>query len=52
MGDNSDKLAGIKGLGAKGIFKKFPELKTHDLTLDDIFYISVGNLKTMLYIHA
>ena len=26
MGDNSDKIKGVKGLGAKGLFKKFPEL--------------------------
>jgi len=36
LGDNSDNIKGIKGLGAKGIFKKFPELKTQELTLDDI----------------
>ncbi len=45
LGDNSDNIRGIKGLGAKGIFKKFPELKTHDLTLDDIFDISARKFK-------
>ena len=45
LGDNSDKVAGVKGLGAKGLFKKFPELKTHDLTLDDIFDISARKFK-------
>jgi 5'-3' exonuclease len=45
LGDNSDNIRGIKGLGAKGIFKKFPELKTHDLTLDDIFDIAEQKLK-------
>jgi DNA polymerase-1 len=45
LGDNSDNIQGIKGLGAKGIFKKFPELKTHDLTLDDIFDISARKFK-------
>lgn len=45
LGDNSDNIKGIKGLGAKGIFKKFPELKTHDLTLDDIFDIAEQKLK-------
>jgi DNA polymerase I len=45
LGDNSDNIKGIKGLGAKGIFKKFPELKTHDLTLDDIFDISARKFK-------
>ena len=24
LGDNSDKIPGVKGLGEKGIFKKFP----------------------------
>ncbi len=40
LGDNSDKIAGVKGLGAKGLFKKFPELSTDILTLDDIFRIA------------
>ena len=45
LGDNSDNIQGIKGLGAKGIFKKFPELKTQELTLDDIFDISTRKFK-------
>jgi DNA polymerase-1 len=45
LGDNSDNIRGIKGLGAKGIFKKFPELKTQELTLDDIFDISARKFK-------
>ena len=45
MGDSSDNIQGIKGLGAKGIFKKFPELKTQSLTLDDIFEISTRKFK-------
>ena len=45
LGDNSDNIPGIKGLGAKGIFKKFPELKTKSLTLDDIFEISTRKFK-------
>jgi len=40
IGDNSDKVAGVKGLGAKGLFKKFPELATEVLALDDIFRIA------------
>lgn len=40
IGDNSDKVAGVKGLGAKGIFKKFPELSTDILTLDDLFELA------------
>ena len=45
LGDNSDNIPGIKGLGVKGIFKKFPELKTQELTLDDIFEISTRKFK-------
>ena len=45
LGDNSDKIAGVKGLGPKGIFKKFPELQQTPLTLDDIFDISAGKYK-------
>jgi len=29
LGDNSDKIKGIKGLGEKGLYKKFPKLKDH-----------------------
>ena len=45
LGDNSDNVKGVKGLGAKGIFKKFPELKTTPLTLDDIFDICARKYK-------
>ena len=39
LGDNSDKIKGVKGLGEKGIFKKFPELSECELSFDDIFNI-------------
>ena len=45
LGDNSDRIPGVKGLGEKGIFKKFPELKTHPITLDEIFNISARKFK-------
>jgi len=45
LGDASDKVQGVKGLGQKGIFKRFPELKTTPLTLDDIFDISARKFK-------
>jgi 5'-3' exonuclease len=45
MGDNSDKVAGIKGLGEKKLYKLFPELSTQEMTLDDIYNISVEKLK-------
>ena len=45
LGDNSDNIPGVKGLGVKGIFKKFPELQERNLTLDDIFDISARKFK-------
>jgi len=45
LGDSSDNIKGIKGLGAKGIFKKFPELITTPLTLEDIFDICARKFK-------
>ena len=45
LGDNSDRNPGVKGLGEKGIYKKFPELKTHPITLDEIFNISARKFK-------
>lgn len=45
LGDSSDKIPGVKGLGPKGVFKKFPELQNEPLTLDDIFDISARKYK-------
>lgn len=45
MGDNSDKVAGVKGLGEKKLYKLFPELTTQEMTLEDIYDISVKKLK-------
>ncbi len=45
MGDNSDKVAGVKGLGEKKLYKLFPELSKRDLTLDDIYNISESKFK-------
>ena len=45
LGDNSDKIAGVKGLGIKGLLKKFPELSTNILSLDDIFSIAESKYK-------
>ena len=45
LGDNSDNIPGVKGLGVKGIFKKFPELQEQDLTLNNIFEISTRKFK-------
>ena len=40
LGDNSDKIPGIKGLGNKGLLKRFPELAERVITLDEIFEIA------------
>jgi len=45
MGDNSDGVTGIKGLGAKGLFKKFPEIATKDLSFNDLVDIAEAKLK-------
>ena len=45
LGDNSDKIKGVKGLGEKGLYKKFPELKERDMTLEDIYNICESKFK-------
>jgi len=45
LGDQSDKVEGIKGLGEKGIFKKFPELLERPLTFDDLMEIAESKIK-------
>lgn len=45
MGDNSDKVKGVKGLGEKKLIKLFPELFLEELTLDDIYNISEAKMK-------
>ena len=45
MGDNSDKVAGVKGLGPKKLYKLFPELSERDMTLDDIYNICESKFK-------
>jgi DNA polymerase-1 len=45
LGDNSDKVEGIKGLGKKGITKKFPELLERPLSFDDLMEIAESKLK-------
>lgn len=45
MGDSSDKIGGIKGLGPKKLFQYFPELKTQDISLQDLLDIAERKLK-------
>ena len=45
MGDNSDKVAGVKGLGPKKLYKLFPELSEKDMTLDDVYNICESKFK-------
>ncbi len=45
MGDASDKVPGIKGLGTKKLHKLFPELNERVLTLDDIINLSAEKHK-------
>jgi 5'-3' exonuclease len=45
LGDQSDKVGGIKGLGKKGIIKKFPELLERPLSFDDLMDIAESKLK-------
>jgi len=46
LGDASDRIIGVKGLGEKGLLKKFPELAIRILTLEDIFSIAESKYKT------
>lgn len=45
MGDNSDGITGIKGLGPKGLLKRFPELAGDDVSFDDLLEIAESKLK-------
>jgi DNA polymerase-1 len=45
LGDNSDNIKSVKGLGEKKFFKLFPEIKDRILSLDDIFEICKQKLK-------
>lgn len=44
IGDTSDVVKGVKGIGKGKILKFFPELKEKELTLDDIYNISAEKL--------
>jgi len=43
LGDSSDNIPGVKGLGPNKLLKLFPELKDRNLSLKDIYDISLKN---------
>jgi len=45
LGDASDKVPGIKGLGKKGVLKRFPELAEGPMPFDRLFDLSEERLK-------
>lgn len=45
LGDASDKVPGIKGLGKKGVLKRFPELAGGPMPFDKLFDLSEERLK-------
>ena len=45
MGDSSDKIEGVKGLGPKKLYKYFPELKNKGLDLEELLNIAEKKLK-------
>jgi 5'-3' exonuclease len=50
MGDNSDNLPGIKGMGPKKAIKLFPLSDNNEHTLEEIYQISENNIgKNALY---
>jgi len=45
MGDNSDKIEGVKGLGEKGLRKKFPELAERPMSFSDLINLCASKYK-------
>ena len=45
LGDASDKVPGVKGLGKKGVLKRFPELAGEAIPFDKLYDLSVERLK-------
>lgn len=48
IGDNSDKMPGVKGLGKGKLLKLFPDLAHKKVTLEDIYKISSEKFKENL----
>jgi len=50
MGDSSDNIRGIKGLGLKKLYKLFPQIKTEHISLKRLYEICEENLdKHVIY---
>lgn len=45
LGDNSDKLEGVKGLGPKKIHKYFPELQQRHILFNDLINLSESKIE-------
>lgn len=45
IGDNSDNIKGIKGIGPKGVIKRFPQLATEVMSLDQLIDIATEKHK-------
>ncbi len=45
MGDSSDKITGVKGLGPKKLYKYFPELQQRNLSFDDLLDIAESRMQ-------
>jgi DNA polymerase-1 len=45
LGDNSDNIKGVKGLGYKKLLKYFPELIEKQVTIEDLYKISAEKMK-------
>ena len=45
LGDASDRVPGVKGLGKKGVLKRFPELADGPMPFDKLFELSEERLK-------
>lgn len=46
LGDNSDNLTGVKGVGVKSLVKLFPDLTQKPIDLDHIYNIAAENVTT------
>jgi DNA polymerase-1 len=50
MGDSSDNIRGVKGLGPKKFYKLFPQIKTEHISLNKLYEICEENLdKHVIY---